>query len=344
MYLNDIIKADREIVHYLKEATASLNEYVEVSLYDSLFEAATNDTIVEVEANNEKSIQKSKNFLQKVFDGIIQVFRNIKNAVVNFIDKQKMSSKEREEFDEFNRLLKENPQLGNKKITVKDYRKIQAQYDEYIKMCDEAIREAAKGKKTDAKQLVDKISTFLKNTGTDATAVVTVNVLRKMAAQNKVIAKDIQTALKYDQGFITNLWDKTLGEKESTKVQKQLKNCTHTFSFTRLKNRLLLGKVENIGEMLRDLFKTKRGLLDMCKTAKKTDNLGQVVDVAKDIAAFSVRDAAAQKASETAKDVANKVKKGIDVVNPFNKKRRAEKAKRVRSDFYSFKKKDKDDD
>lgn len=338
MYLNDIIKADREIVYYLREASVSLNEYKEVSLYDSLFEAATNESIIKIEIKNEKSIQKSKSFLQKVFDGIMKVFQNIKNAVVNFIDKQRMGDKERDEFDEFNRLLKENPQLGNKKVTVKDYRKIQAQYDEYIRMCDEAIREAAKGNKTDAQKLIEKITTFLKNTGTDATAVVSVNVLRKMAAQNRVVAKDIQFALKHDQGFITGLWDKTLGEKESTKVQKELEKCTHIFSFTRFKNKLLLGKAETIRELLDDLFKTKRSLFDMYRKSKKTENLGQIVDVAKDIAVNSVVDATGEKISDDGK----KIRRAIKNLNPFDKDKRdarkREKDRNVRMDFYTLKK------
>lgn len=282
LYMNDILLSyDHDILNNLQESQIYLNRYKPLNNYQSLFESIDNNNIYIAENNNANTINKSKNALKKAFDAIMSFIRNAVESIKNFIARITMSDRERDEFDEFEKIMKSHPELANKKVTVKDYQKIQQQYDEYLKEVEALIREAAKGKKTDAQNLVNKVNTFIKNAGQGAAATLTMNTLLRMSAQNRTVAKDVQMALKNTGGFLQDLWAKSLGEKEADKAVKEIEKCGSVISLTRLKNRLLMGKYETLKECITDTFKHKRNLLALYKTAKKNPELSDISYVAK---------------------------------------------------------------
>lgn len=330
--MNDILlEYDHDVLKNLQESQIYLNRYNPLNNYQSLFESINDDNVYITENNNTNTINKSKNALKKAFDAIMSFIRNAIESIKNFISRITMSDRERDEFDKFEKIMKSNPELANKKVTVKDYQKIQQQYDEYLKEVETLIREAAKGKKTDAQKLVNKVNTFIKNAGQGAAATLTMNTLLRMSAQNRTVAKDVQKALKKTGGFLQDLWATSLGEKEANRAVKEIEKCGNVISLTRLKNRLLMGKYDTVKECITDTFKHKRNLLALYKTANKNSELSDISDIAK---------------SSFIRATKSKIKNDINNINPLSKKNRnkkeIDKENNDRENFYKWKKKEKD--
>ena len=125
----------------LYEAELSMADYVELTSYQTIFEA--DDPKVQAQQEtNEEAQGKTENALIRAVKAVKAMISSLINAIADFLRKLTMSSEERKSFDEFKAACASDPSLKDKKITVQDYKNVMAQYDAMIKQLEEGMRNA----------------------------------------------------------------------------------------------------------------------------------------------------------------------------------------------------------
>ena len=125
----------------LYEAELSMADYVELTSYQTIFEADDPEVQAQQETNAEAQ-GKTENALIRAVKAVKAMISSLINAIADFLRKLTMSSEERKSFDEFKAACASDPSLKDKKITVQDYRNVMAQYDAMIKQLEEGMRNA----------------------------------------------------------------------------------------------------------------------------------------------------------------------------------------------------------
>ena len=217
----------------LYEAELSMADYVELTSYQTIFEADD----PEVQAQQETNVEaqgKTENALIRAVKAVKAMISSLINAIADFLRKLTMSSEERKSFDEFKAACASDPSLKDKKITVQDYRNVMAQYDAMIKQLEEGMRNAENMKESKFKELMknatDCISQTVKSTG----MIVTADAALKMAQSNITIAKIINRGLKSDLGIMETLERELGSAKAAKKYQKKIAGCSRKISLQRL--------------------------------------------------------------------------------------------------------------
>ena len=217
----------------LYEAELSMADYVELTSYQTIFEA--DDPKVQAQQEtNEEAQGKTENALIRAVKAVKAMISSLINAIADFLRKLTMSSEERKSFDEFKAACASDPSLKDKKITVQDYRNVMAQYDAMIKQLEEGMRNAENMKESKFKELMknatDCISQTVKSTG----MIVTADAALKMAQSNISIAKIINKGLKSDLGLMETLERELGSAKAAKKYQKKIAGCSRKISIQRL--------------------------------------------------------------------------------------------------------------
>ena len=217
----------------LYEAELSMADYVELTSYQTIFEA--DDPKVQAQQEtNEEAQGKTENALIRAVKAVKAMISSLINAIADFLRKLTMSSEERKSFDEFKAACASDPSLKDKKITVQDYRNVMAQYDAMIKQLEEGMRNAENMKESKFKELMknatDCISQTVKSTG----MIVTADAALKMAQSNITMAKIINRGLKSDLGIMETLERELGSAKAAKKYQKKIAGCSRKISLQRL--------------------------------------------------------------------------------------------------------------
>ena len=217
----------------LYEAELSMADYVELTSYQTIFEA--DDPKVQAQQEtNEEAQGKTENALIRAVKAVKAMISSLINAIADFLRKLTMSSEERKSFDEFKAACASDPSLKDKKITVQDYRNVMAQYDAMIKQLEEGMRNAENMKESKFKELMknatDCISQTVKSTG----MIVTADAALKMAQSNISVAKIINKGLKSDLGLMETLERELGSAKAAKKYQKKIAGCSRKISLQRL--------------------------------------------------------------------------------------------------------------
>ena len=217
----------------LYEAELSMADYVELTSYQTIFEADDPEVQAQQETNAEAQ-GKTENALIRAVKAVKAMISSLINAIADFLRKLTMSSEERKSFDEFKAACASDPSLKDKKITVQDYRNVMAQYDAMIKQLEEGMRNAENMKESKFKELMknatDCISQTVKSTG----MIVTADAALKMAQSNISIAKIINRGLKSDLGLMETLERELGSAKAAKKYQKKIAGCSRKISLQRL--------------------------------------------------------------------------------------------------------------
>ena len=217
----------------LYEAELSMADYVELTSYQTIFEADDPEVQAQQETNAEAQ-GKTENALIRALKAVKAMISSLINAIADFLRKLTMSSEERKSFDEFKAACASDPSLKDKKITVQDYRNVMAQYDAMIKQLEEGMRNAENMKESKFKELMknatDCISQTVKSTG----MIVTADAALKMAQSNITMAKIINRGLKSDLGIMETLERELGSAKAAKKYQKKIAGCSRKISLQRL--------------------------------------------------------------------------------------------------------------
>lgn len=221
-----------EIGYYLEQADEALNRIVQVDSFSEIFEAGNPEVKEQIENNNEAK-KDSQGFLSKAANALLNLFRNIKNSIQDLIYKTKLDKLQREAYDAFVAACKKDPSLKNKKIRVKDYRKICEEHDVILKEVEAADKAMSNGKNVDIEALKQKIANFGKGMGGAATTTLTIEALLNTASTNQAWARTAYTVLKSQEGLYQKLVD-NIGEKQAKKTEKELKALSKRISLRKI--------------------------------------------------------------------------------------------------------------
>lgn len=213
MYAGDCVEA-------LYEASQSLKDYVEIDSYSEIFESE-NPEVKEKIDNNKAVVEKTDNAILRAIKALKNLISRIINSITDFFKKLGMDKGERDAFEQFKEACKQDPSLKNKKITVNDYRKVIANYDEMIKELEATDRDLAMKKETPFQTIQRKIQEKLSQTVQSVGTLVTSQIAYDMARDNKSAARAIGMLLKSDNTVLDKL-EKDLGTAQTKKYVKDI--------------------------------------------------------------------------------------------------------------------------
>ena len=214
-----------EALYYLLEAQDYINSFVEISLVDSFFEESNESK--ELNDKNEKSRIGAIEALKKAFRALINTIKDMIDKFGDFFRTKALSSEERERYAEFKKMVKDDPDMAKRKITIDDWKRYEKAYEEALKELD------AEAKKSDPRSDVinDIIENLKKNIsnlagdGKDATSraalSVTLSTAVDIADQNVTMAKAINFALKNELIKLEDI-EKSLGHDVVAKFNKKI--------------------------------------------------------------------------------------------------------------------------
>ena len=226
---------------YLQKAEYLLEGYKELSAYTMFFES-DDPEVADTMKTNSKIEQKSESALKKACQAIRSLIDKILDSIQNFFQKITMSKADRASYEEFLKQASKDPKLKGKKITVMDWKKINAIYDESLREIEQQIKLAEQGKEEEATQKANEIiQRTKKKIGEVAGATITIlgmDTARKIADSSKETARLMKYALK-DEGVVMQHLENTVGEKGAKKFKKQIESNGKKISLHRMKVWLL---------------------------------------------------------------------------------------------------------
>ena len=313
----------------LYEAELSMADYVELTSYQTIFEADDPEVQAQQETNEEAQ-GKTENALIRAVKAVKAMISSLINAIADFLRKLTMSSEERKSFDEFKAACASDPSLKDKKITVQDYKNVMAQYDAMIKQLEEGMRNAENMKESKFKELMKNATDCIAQTVKSTGMIVTADAALKMAQSNISMAKIINRGLKSDLGLMETLERELGSAKAAKKYQKKIAGCTRRISMQRLIVKLRKKNYECAKDAcvaaVNDLKSVATGRIwknvSMAKHLKDNENTGKVVKTATNVgkgaikigakgASMAVKEMIKDKQYEKRKEKEKKRNKGI---------------------------------
>lgn len=201
--------------------------------YSLIFE--TEDPVIaEKNKRIEKAQNRSQSGVSKIISAVKKMITNLIDSIKDFFDRLGLKGDEKAQFEAYRKQMAENPALKNKRITVKDFRAVNQQYEALIADVERDIRAERDGDQHPIDAKIHEYEERLKNIGLAQGSIVAADVAIKMAESNVNVAKMIQTALRKDNGLMNQLVA-SLGAKEAGKVKKTIDAAAKNSIFTRLK-------------------------------------------------------------------------------------------------------------
>ena len=280
---------------YIKEADEELSKVQEISLFESVF----NEEAEDIEAVNEKHIEKSASLLQKAIDAIKGIWKAIQVRVRNLIDWLSLSGSEKSNYEKFVKECKRNPEFAKTKITVASWKSVEKDYDKVMKEIEKAVTEEVKAKEEKRPNLLnalkDKFSKLPK-IAKDVTVEITVEQALNEAQKSRDVAKAYLDVLKADEATL-NLLSKELGEARAKKLVKQMQRLSSKSKLVRwwegVKHWRITQeeeKTKGILSQVSKVFKNKR-IMDNVKDKNPdvADAIDSVSNLAVDVGKQTIR-------------------------------------------------------
>lgn len=290
-----------ELLTYLVEYNKTIDEIVELSTYQILFESDENEKVASISKNNEKVLDKAQNIFSKAIQAIKNLFKKISTTVHNLMDYFKLSPDDKKAYNAFREKIKQDPDLANRKVTVKVYQDIRKTWGTAINNVE---REYVKYKDSLNENHTSVFKSILNKASDDAkfvTKTVTLSAVCKMIDDNESIARSINTALATDSEAIEKL-ENIYGKKGA----KQIKDHAYVKTSSKLGS-LKLGvrglilkarqkEAECVEDSLKSLFGSIKGIGGIWRAAGAVDSEKRktVWKTAKDLAIDSYKMGAKQ--------------------------------------------------
>lgn len=233
----------------MMELDMVLEDYVELTNYQLIYEAENNPDVSQQMQQNANVKEESKPLIKKLIDGVIKLISNVVNSIKDFFTKLFMSQDEREQFRQCEEYLKAHPELANKKITVKNFRSIQAQFDEQINAMEAEMRRSAAENTPPATEVKNRAETFLKTVGLAAPASFGLAVAIKACRSNIGMAKEIQKQLN-DQTDAVKKLEEIVGKEQMDKFKNEVNKDTKLLGFHRVLVSLRKKKCESLQDCI----------------------------------------------------------------------------------------------
>lgn len=227
-------------------------------IHEMLLESAKADLLTEA--------GEEKGFIASAFEKLKALIKNLINTISTAIQRLTnkiryglLSKESKQKYDDFLQFMKDNPQVKKKSITVKDWKKLNSEYDKIEKN----IVYMMKSDQVDANGMTLKTKDMIKNLSalaTSSTAVLTVDMALALARKSTDNAKFIQSALNNNQSALKLIEDE-LGKAEAQRLQNKVNKLTKESVGRKLLTELGLRKEKDLStsmdEIVNSLSKLK---------------------------------------------------------------------------------------
>lgn len=241
VYECDLSQENRDALEGLHMVEEAISEYSPITMFDECFteafgskkktEAAKKqaDAIKAKEAANAKASEKGVSGLRKALDAVLGMCRKIINAIDNFFQEHNFDKEEKEAYARFKEACKQDPSLKNKKITVRDYKKVQAQYQELMKECEKELEAVKKNADHPLDKLMNKMTNFVKDNTKGVAVSLGATAAINVASTNRQFAKFIRAAMHSDAEVMQKMQD-VMGKKQFKAMDRDLRSLGHWIS------------------------------------------------------------------------------------------------------------------
>lgn len=302
---------------YLHQVDVLMEDYVELPLYQDVFEAADPE-VGAISAKNAEIEEKSVNILRKALNFIRDIFKKIGEMIHTIFTWLSMSKDEKTAYSQFVEECKHNKEFAGMKVTIHDYRAINEEYNKELKKYEseyskirgeeeEARPTLIKSVKESMNNLKDKAGRIAAAEGASFT-VETALTYAKACREN---AARVEFMINFDASLVDEL-EKQLGKKEIRKFKRKVRALQSKFSFVRA---IAGGRQEQIKTLKESLSETLTSIRSVGKIHLRARNKNSAArddirDVEKGVvnAGKAVNKAGAKFAVDTGKAVLNKRK------------------------------------
>lgn len=277
-------------------AVESLNDYVEIDLFDAVFESEEgNEEVANVTQKNEQAKGGAIEHLKKAIAAIRATIANFFKNIASKFEERKMEKEERDAYLAFKEAVKNDPTIKNKTVTVKDYRKVKEDWkkmEEEFRQADEALK---RGQDTDVDKLVNKWKESFKSMSGAVGSAVGLEMAVNMAKENRLAATAFsiffnQCPEVLDQ--MSNSLDEKTVQKDVKKIRTYTKRCFIRRWFLNITGQLYgsatdaaIGTLKDVGQAIGDpkKFITTRTGRHVASKAMKNDDINAAVKNGADI-------------------------------------------------------------
>lgn len=251
--LSYFIDDDRylEIYELMQEFTDM--SFCEVQMYESVL---GRDKEKEPLWNKNQSVMVNvSNLVIRLLKECKSIIERVLGYIKNTVDYVFLKKEDKERYAEYEAYIKSHPQYKDKKITVKDWKKIERKYDTALAEADRLAQDVASGK-VSQRQMQKREKTLmddLADVGTTCMSVLTVDVALRIAKTSSENAKQVRAILEHDQQLI-NQMEQDLGKKEVDKFRKKVDKMCHETYFTKLRAQILGRKQKDLNDAINDVI------------------------------------------------------------------------------------------
>lgn len=259
---------------YLHEVDVLMESYIELPLYQDIFEAADPE-VATATAKNAEIEEKSMNLLQKALKFIRDIFDKIKEMIKTIFTWVGMSKDEKTAYAQFVEECKRNPEFAGMKVSIHDYRAINEEYNKTLKQYENEyskIRgEEEEARPTLLKSVQEGLDKLKKKVATIAAAeasAFTVEAVLNYAKACRENAAQVDFMLEFDIGLLDEL-EKQLGKKEIKKFKRKVAALQ---SRSKLIRHIAGGRQEQVKTLRDSLKETITSVREVAKIHGKARN------------------------------------------------------------------------
>lgn len=216
---------DNLFMYNLYQANQIMESYVEFDEMEFLFESESEQVKNDLIQKNKDTVNSSKGTFMKAIDALIAMINNVINSIGDFIRKTTMSKAERDAFEQFKAACANDPKLKGKTVLVKDWKKIQAEYNRVMTRAENELKRSMKGEQADIDGAIKDLEKYMGGVLKGAGVAVGMNFALNAASTSSEIAQGIYGKLKDDKEVMKNL-RKEVGFWNAEKFKREMKTLS----------------------------------------------------------------------------------------------------------------------
>ena len=126
---------------FFEDNTFEIMELENDILYESIHLDILKSSIMEdIYIEQGESSSKFKTFVNNIIEKVKKFFINAKTAIINFFTKKAVNDK----LDDIEKSIKENPELGKRKVKIPDYKELDKLYEKTISDLEHRVEDSEK--------------------------------------------------------------------------------------------------------------------------------------------------------------------------------------------------------
>lgn len=236
-----------------------LEEYVDISPYEMLFEA-DNPDISKNMRQNANLEQQGDSAIMKIIKGIVGLIGRILETITDFFSKLFMNGNDRAAFEEMQRVIQQNPEYKNKKLTIKEFKAEKARVRDLEKQSRGILADIQNGKlSTPGTRMIEDMQNTIQNGVAPASVLVAMDVAVRAAQSNTDTAKWIKTLLIEDRNKLKML-EGIVGKKDVKDFKKHIEKCNKMAFWYRLRINLFGKHYKNMQDVILDTIAEVEGI------------------------------------------------------------------------------------